>query len=147
MCGETIIGDAVPGENKRHSPTERLPVDQECVIRPHASVKQYRIVIVLRGGKIDFVKEKIVCVNWVSVITAWHIRILLTEERFPIYRVAGNIVNYPSWRANVVWSFNMRNGRDANNSSPHKLIMLRTISQNPEHGLFLGHDVNNRKRT
>jgi len=118
VCRETIIGDAAPGENNRQKPAERLPVDQECVIRPRASVIQYRSAIILTGGKIDFIKEKFLSVNWVPVFTTWRIRILLMEERFPIHRVAGNIVNYPSWRAEEVWSFSLRNGRDANNSSP-----------------------------
>jgi hypothetical protein len=59
VCRETFIGDAAPGENQRQNPAERLPVDQECVIRLHVSVIQYRSAIILRGEKIlDFIKEK-----------------------------------------------------------------------------------------
>ena len=82
---ETLIADAAPGENHRQNPAERLPVDQECVIRLHASVIQYKSAIILRGENISILlKRKIVGVNWVPITTVWRIHILLTEERLPI---------------------------------------------------------------
>jgi hypothetical protein len=59
VCREALIGEAAPGENHRQNPAERLPVEEECVIRLHASMIQYRTAIILKKKKkFYFIKEK-----------------------------------------------------------------------------------------
>ena len=58
VCRETLIADAAPGENHRQNPAERLPVDQECVIRPRVSVIQYRSAVILRGEEISILLKR-----------------------------------------------------------------------------------------
>jgi len=72
--------------------------------------------------------------NWVLVITAWRVLRLQTEERPPVRRVAANILNKRSLRADKGWSSSLGVGWGANNSSPWKRNKLRTIHKE-SHGL------------
>jgi len=56
--------------------------------------------------------------KWVPVTTPWRVLRLRMEERPPIWRVAANIFNKQSRRANKEWSSSLGVGRDAKRSSP-----------------------------
>ena len=55
--------------------------------------------------------------KWVPVTTAWRVLRLQMEERHPIWRVAGNILNKQPWRADKGWSYGLGVRQGANNSS------------------------------
>ena len=56
--------------------------------------------------------------KWVHVTTAWRVLRLRIEERPPIWRVAGNILNKQSLTADNGWSSSLGVGRGGDNSSP-----------------------------
>ena len=56
--------------------------------------------------------------KWVPVTTAWRVLRLRMEERPPVWRVAANILNKQSRRADKGWSSSLGVGRGADNSSP-----------------------------
>jgi hypothetical protein len=50
-------------------------------------------------------------------------------EGLQIWRGAANILNKQTWTADKGWSSDLGVGRGANNSSPYKRTMLRSISE------------------
>jgi hypothetical protein len=54
----------------------------------------------------------------IPVTTAWRVLRLRMEKRPPVWRVAANIVNKRSRKADKGWSSSLGVGRRANNSSP-----------------------------
>ena len=83
--------------------------------------------------------------KWVTDTTAWRVRRLRMEERPPIRKVAAIILSKQSRTANKGWSYSLGFGRDANNSSPQKLVLLRKgyICLRP--GLILWYELCNGK--
>jgi hypothetical protein len=82
------------------------------------------------------------CDKWVPVTTAWRVHRLRMEERPPICRVAANIANKHSRTTDKGWSSSLGVGRDANNSSLLKRILLRNIHrQSLRPGLILWYDL------
>jgi len=68
------------------------------------------------------------------------------EERPPLWRVAANILNKQSLEAHKGWSSSLGVGRDANNSSLFKRILLRNIHrQSLGPGFILWYDLNNKE--
>jgi len=65
----------------------------------------------------DTMKETIFY-KWVPVTTAWRVLSLRMEERPPMWRVAANILNKQSRKADKRWSSSLGVGCGANNSSP-----------------------------
>jgi len=63
--------------------------------------------------------------KWVTVTKPWRVRKLRMEEQPPIRKVTAIILSKQSRTANKGWSYSLGFGRDANNSSPQKLILLR----------------------
>ena len=59
-----------------------------------------------------------ICDTWVRITMAWRILRLQMKEQPPIWRVAVNILNKQSQRADKGWSSSLGVGRGANNSSP-----------------------------
>ena len=45
-----------------------------------------------------------ITIKWVAVTTAWRIHRLRMEERPPVWKVAANILNNQSWKAEKRWS-------------------------------------------
>jgi hypothetical protein len=58
---------------------------------------------------------------------AWRVLRLRVEEGSPVWTVAANVLNKQSRTADKGWSSSLGVGRDANNSSPLKCILLRNI--------------------
>jgi hypothetical protein len=76
----------------------------------------------------------------------WRVLKLWMEERPPVWRVAGNILNKQSRTADRGCSSSLGFGRGANNSSLKKRIMLRNVhkeSLGPV--LILWYEINNGK--
>jgi hypothetical protein len=67
---------------------------------------------------------------WVPVTTAWraHPRVADGEDCLQIWRVAANILNKQSRRADKGWSSNFGVGRGAKNSSSWKIKLLRNVT-------------------
>ena len=69
------------------------------------------------------------CDKWVPVNTTWRVLRLRMEKRPPIWRVAANILNKQSRRADKGWSSSLEVGRGANNGSPSKKGHVMQYSQ------------------
>jgi hypothetical protein len=67
------------------------------------------------------------CDRWVPVTMAWHILRLQTEERPPIWRVAANILNKLSWKADKGWSPSLGVGQGAKTPHRENISLVRKI--------------------
>jgi hypothetical protein len=66
-------------------------------------------------------------------------------ERPPIWKVAAGVLNKKSRTHDKEWSSSLEVRRDANNSSPQKLTMLRNISQRLGLGLIIWYNTSRGK--
>ena len=71
---------------------------------------------------------------WVPVTTSRSVLRLRMEERPPIWMVAANKLNKQSRTADKEWSSSLAVGRDANNSSPSKILLRNTHGRHASSG-------------
>jgi hypothetical protein len=69
--------------------------------------------------------------KWFPVTTAWRVLRMRMEERPPILWTAANILNKLSRAADKGWYPTLGVGRDTNNSSPSKRILLQNSHGKP----------------
>jgi hypothetical protein len=96
--------------------------------------------LTLNGVLEDFVQKRDRD-KWGPVTTAWRVLRLRVEERPAIWRVAANILNMQTRTADKGWSSSFGFGRDADNSSPKKLALLRNINVLLGRGLIVWYDL------
>jgi hypothetical protein len=90
-----------------------------AVFKAYYLTQVFKMVAPTEGDNRQSVTAFCLC-KWVPVTTALRVLRLRMEERFPIWRVAANILNKQSRTADKGWSSSLRGGRGANNASPSK---------------------------
>jgi len=65
--------------------------------------------------------------KWVPVTTAWRVLRLRVEERYPICKVAANILNKQSRKTDKGWPSSLGDRRGTNNFSPCKIPSYETF--------------------